>query len=156
ADQAAVNASMVLRHSRCGADVFVGAARPLSGEVPERRLRGHGFDGLGGKGGSFRRRLAPLQRPHAVSRLSFAPRGRVGGLFLGPLTNLALAVPDDPYSFRGWSPVVMAGAFEAAAGDEFGGADFNTWSDPEAMQRVLVNGVRPKLTPIDVASRVVF
>jgi inosine-uridine nucleoside N-ribohydrolase len=155
ADQAAVNASMVLRHSRCGADVFVGASRPLSGEIPERRLRGHGYDGLGGKGGSFRRRLAPLQRPHAASRLSFAPQGRIGGLFLGPLTNLALAVPDDPYSFRAWAPMVMAGAFEVAS-PEFDGADFNTWSDPEALQRVLINGVRPRLAPLDVTSQVAF
>jgi purine nucleosidase len=154
-DQTASNANMVLRQSGVAADVFVGAPRALTGEPPDRNLRGHGFDGLNGQGGSFRRKLEPLRRPHGMSRLSFAPRGRIDGLFLGPLTNLALALPDDPSSFRNWRPVVMAGAFEVE-GRGLGGADFNTWADPEAMERVLLNGLRPRLAPLDVTSKVAF
>jgi inosine-uridine nucleoside N-ribohydrolase len=152
-DQAASNASLVLRQSLCGADVFVGAATGLSGFAPDRNQRGHGQDGLNGRGGSFRRKFPPLQRTHGLSRLVMAPRTGVKGLFLGPLTNLAMAMLDDPGTFRGWSPLVMAGAFEVE-GRGAGGADFNTWSDPEAMQRVLLNGVRPRLVPLDVTNRV--
>jgi purine nucleosidase len=154
-DQTASNANMVLRQSGCAAEVCIGAARALTGEPPDRNVRGHGHDGLNGQGGSFRRRLEPLRRPHGMSRLSFAPRGGIDGLFLGPLTNLALALPDDPASFRNWRPVVMAGAFEVA-GRGLGGADFNTWADPEAMERVLLNGLRPRLAPLDVTAQVVF
>jgi len=51
--------------------------------------------------------------------------------------------------------VVMAGAFEVE-GQGLGGADFNTWSDPEALQRVLHTGVRPRLVPLDVTSKVML
>ncbi len=154
-DQAASNANMVLRQSLCGVDVYVGAGASLGGLAPERGQRGHGQDGLNGLGGSFRRRLPLLQRTHGVSRLAVAPQYGVRGLFLGPLTNLANAFMDDPAGFRGWRPLVMAGAFEVE-GRGADGADFNTWSDPEAMQRVLLNGVAPRLVPLDVSSRILL
>ena len=154
-DQAACNANMVLRQSLCAADVYVGAGVGLSGFAPERGQRGHGQDGLNGQGGSFRRKLPLLQQTHGVSRLAVAPQYGVRGLFLGPLTNLANAFLDDPAAFRGWRPLVMAGAFEVE-GRGAGGADFNTWSDREAMQRVLLNGVAPRLVPLDVTSRILL
>lgn len=154
-DQAASNANMVLRQSLCVADVYVGAGVGLSGFAPDRDQRGHGQDGLNGQGGSFRRKLPPLARTHGISRLAMAPRGEVRGLFLGPLTNLAGAMVDEPAAFRGWAPLVMAGAF-AVEGRGADGADFNTWSDPEAMQRVLLNGVAPRLVPLDVTSQVIL
>ncbi|HWA59958.1 MAG TPA: nucleoside hydrolase, partial [Caulobacteraceae bacterium] len=152
-DQAASNARMVLRQAGCDVDVFVGAAAGVSGFTPDRGQRGHGEDGLNGQGGSFRRKLPPLHRPHGMSRLVMAARRGVRGLFLGPLTNLAEAILEDPVAFRGWRPLVMAGAFEVE-GRGAGGADFNTWSDPEALQRLLANGALPRLVPLDVTSRV--
>jgi len=154
-DQAASNANMVLRQSLCVTEVFVGAGVGLSGFAPDRGQRGHGQDGLNGQGGSFRRKFPPLQRTHGFSRLAMAQRNGVKGLFLGPLTNLAIAMLDDPGVFRGWAPLVMAGAFQVE-GRGAGGADFNTWSDPEAMQRVLLNGVSPRLVPLDVTCQVML
>ncbi|MGA0603958.1 nucleoside hydrolase [Caulobacter sp. KR2-114] len=154
-DQAASNANMVLRQSLCVTEVFVGAGVGLSGLAPDRDQRGHGQDGLNGQGGSFRRKFPPLQRAHGFSRLAMAQRSGIQGLFLGPLTNLALGMLDDPGVFRGWAPVVMAGAF-AVEGRGADGADFNTWSDPEAMQRVLLNGVTPRLVPLDITSQVLL
>lgn len=154
-DQAASNANLVLRQSLCVTDVFVGAGVGLSGFAPDRGQRGHGQDGLNGQGGSFRRKFPPLQRTHGFCRLAMAKRNGVQGLFLGPLTNLAMAMLDDPGVFRGWAPLVMAGAFEVE-GRGADGADFNTWSDPEAMQRVLLNGVMPRLAPLDITSQVLL
>ena len=42
---------------------------------------------------------------------AFAARRKVSGLFLGPLTNLAKGLLEDPAAFRLWRPTVMAGAF---------------------------------------------
>ena len=75
------------------------------------------------------------------------------GLFLGPLTNLAKGLLEDPAAFRDWRPTIMAGAFEVA-GKAAGGADFNSWSDPEALQRTLEGGVMPRLMPMDVTHQV--
>jgi len=81
--------------------------------------------------------------------LAFAARRKVTGLFLGPLTNLAKGLLEDTAAFRDWRPTVMAGAF-AVEGKAAGGADFNSWSDPEALQRALESGVMPRLVPLDV------
>jgi inosine-uridine nucleoside N-ribohydrolase len=148
-DQAAANARGVLRLSGCGAEVHIGAGSSLARRPVERMRPAHGVDGLNGQGFSQRWKLPELDRGHGTGLLAFAARRRVTGLFLGPLTNLARGLLDDPAAFRGWSPVVMAGAFDVR-GMAAGGADFNSWSDPDALQRVLDAGVAPRLVPLDV------
>lgn len=152
-DQAAANARGVLRLAGCGAEVYIGAGSGLAKRRVERMRPAHGADGLNGSGFSQRWKLPELDRGHGVSLLAFAARRKIAGLFLGPLTNLAQGLLDDPVAFRDWRPTIMAGAF-AVEGKAAGGADFNSWSDPEALQRVLEAGVCPRLMPMDITSRV--
>jgi purine nucleosidase len=152
-DQAAANARGVLRLAGCGAEVYIGAGSGLARRRVERMRPAHGVDGLNGAGFSQRWKLPELDRGHGVSLLAFVARRKIGGLFLGPLTNLAQGLLDDPAAFRAWRPTVLAGAF-AVEGKALGGADFNTWSDPEALQRVLEAGVMPRLVPLDISSQV--
>ncbi len=154
-DQAASNARWVLRLAGCPADVYVGAEAGLALRPFQHRRPGHGFDGMNGAGGSPRRRLPPLDRPHGVGLIALSARQGASGLFLGPLTNLARASIEDPAAFHNWRPVVMAGAFDVD-GQGHAGADFNTWSDPEALQRVLWTGINPRLVPLDVTSQVMI
>lgn len=154
-DQAASNARWVLALAGAGPDVYVGAEHGLAGRPFAHRRPGHGNDGMNGAGGSTRRRLPPLERPHGMNLLVMAARTGVSGLFLGPLTNLARALPGEAQAFAGWRPTVMAGAFEVA-GQGQGGADFNSWSDPEALTRVLTSGVQPRLVPLDITSRILL
>ena len=151
-EQAASNARWMLRLSGCAVDVFVGADIGVAGRPVERR-RGHGFDGMNGAGGSHHRRMPPLERPHGLNLILMALRRGCTGLFLGPLTNLAAALLGDPRAFHDWRPVVMAGAFDVEGQGE-SGADFNTSSDPEALQRVLLSGANPRLVPLDITSQV--
>jgi inosine-uridine nucleoside N-ribohydrolase len=155
ADQAALNARLVLRQSGCGADVYVGAGVSLAARASAREQRGHGRDGLNGEGASNRRTLPILRSANDLNRISLAARSGWGGVFLGPLTNLAHALLDDPKAFKDWRPVVLAGAFDVR-GRGADGADFNTWSDPEAFQRVLRTGIRPRLVPLDITCRYLF
>jgi inosine-uridine nucleoside N-ribohydrolase len=152
-DQAAANARGVLRLAGCGAEVYIGAGSGLARRPVERMRPAHGVDGLNGSGFSQRWKLPELERGHSANFLAFAARRRITGLFLGPLTNLAKALLEDPAAFRDWRPTIMAGAF-AVEGKAAGGADFNSWSDPEALQRVLEAGIMPRLTPLDVTSQV--
>lgn len=148
-DQAAANARGVLRLAGCGAEVYIGAGSGLAKRRVERMRPAHGIDGLNGAGFSQRWKLPELDRGHSANFLAFAARRKVTGLFLGPLTNLAKGLLEDPAAFRDWRPTVMAGAF-AVEGKAAGGADFNSWSDPEALQRALESGVMPRLVPLDV------
>ena len=154
-DQAASNARWILRLCGLHPDIYAGAGIGLARRPFQRGRPGHGLDGMNGAGGSHRRLLPPLERPHGVGVIALAARHRLQGLFLGPLTNLARALLEDPKAFQGWAPVVMAGAF-AVEGMGDGGADFNTWSDPEAMERALDAGVAPRLVPLDVTSQVLL
>lgn len=152
-DQAAANARGVLRLAGCGAEVYIGAGSGLAKRRVERMRPAHGVDGLNGAGFSQRWKLPELERGHSANFLAFAARRRIAGLFLGPLTNLAKGLLEDPAAFRDWRPTITAGAF-SVEGKAAGGADFNSWSDPEALQRTLEGGVTPRLTPLDVTSRV--
>ena len=152
-DQAAANARGVLRLAGCPAEVYIGAGSGLAKRRVERMRPAHGVDGLNGMGFSQRWKLPELDRGHGTSLLAFVARRQITGLFLGPLTNLAQGLLEDPAAFRGWRPTIMAGAF-AVEGKAAGGADFNTWSDAEALARVLEAGVMPRLVPLDVSSQV--
>jgi purine nucleosidase len=153
-DQAAANARGVLRLAGCGAEVYIGAGAGLARRRVERMRPAHGVDGLNGAGFSQRWKLPELERGHSANFLAFAARRKVTGLFLGPLTNLAKSLLEDPAAFRDWRPTIMAGAF-AVEGKAAGGADFNSWSDPEALQRVLEARIMPRLVPLDISHQVV-
>jgi len=152
-DQAAANARGVLRLAGCGAEVYIGAGAGLAKRRVERMRPAHGIDGLNGAGFSQRWKLPELDRGHSTNFLAFAARRKLAGLFLGPLTNLAKSLLEDPVAFRGWRPTIVAGAF-AVEGKAKGGADFNSWSDPEALQRTLEAGVMPRLMPLDISHQV--
>ena len=152
-DQAAANARGVLRLAGCGAEVYIGAGAGLAKRRVERMRPAHGVDGLNGAGFSQRWKLPELDRGHSTNFLAFAARRKISGLFLGPLTNLGKGLLEDPVAFRGWRPTIVAGAF-AVEGKAKGGADFNTWSDPEALQRTLEAGTMPRLMPLDVTHQV--
>ena len=152
-NQAAANARGVLRLAGCGAEVYIGAGSGLARRRVERMRPAHGVDGLNGAGFSQRWKLPELDRGHGTSLLAFVARRKISGLFLGPVTNLAQGLLDDPAAFRDWRPTIMAGAF-AVEGKALGGADFNSWSDPEALQRVIEAGVKPRLIPMDISSQV--
>jgi purine nucleosidase len=151
-DQSAANARGVLRLAGCPAEVYIGAGSGVAKRRVERMRPAHGVDGLNGAGFSQRWKLPELEG-HGGCLLAYRARARVAGLFLGPLTNLAQALLEDPSAFRGWRPTVMAGAF-AVEGKATGGADFNSWSDAEALARVLERGVMPRLVPLDISSQV--
>lgn len=152
-DQAAANARGVLRLAGCGAEVYIGAGAGLAKRRVERMRPAHGIDGLNGAGFSQRWKLPELDRGHSTNFLAFAARRKLTGLFLGPLTNLAKSLLEDPVAFRNWRPTIVAGAF-AVEGKAKGGADFNSWSDPEALQRTLEAGTMPRLMPLDVSHQV--
>ena len=152
-DQAAANARGVLRLSGYPADIYIGAGHGLARRRAERMRPAHGVDGLNGAGFSQRWKLPLLDRGHGGDLLAYAARRGVDGLFLGPLTNLAQGLLHDPSGLRGWRPTVMAGAFDLR-GLGPGGADFNSWSDPEALQRVLDGGVAPRIVPLDITTQI--
>ncbi len=141
-----------------------GADRPLARPL-RTAAHVHGEDGLGnrdrclGPGGAPRYREprggpAPIPAHEVLLDAARRVPGALTLVTLGPLTNVALALRQDPAAMRGFRRlVVMAGA-AAVPGNVTPVAEFNAWADPEAAQAVLESGLPITLVGLDVTQQV--
>ena len=141
-------------------EVAAGADAPL--ERPARHgFEVHGPEGLGHAAGSTPSGHASERS--AVELLVTETRRRPGEILLvttGPLTNLAIALREEPRLpelLRGW--IWMGGAFRGT-GNTLPRSEANVWYDPEAAQECLVafSGADPLplAVGLDVTERVVL
>ena len=118
--------------------VHAGADRPLLGRfVSEPGV--HGEDGLGGvalpPGGA----MAPGLAADVIRQLLRAATEPVTLIGIGPATNFALALATEPaLAVQVDRIVLMSGAW--AEGNVTPAAEFNAWSDPEALAILLASG----------------
>jgi inosine-uridine nucleoside N-ribohydrolase len=127
----------------------------------------HGQDGLG----NLERFVEPDGRPrypepvHAIEMRSGPElildaadrwRGDLTIVALGPLTNLALALQQDPRRLGRAGRIVVMGGAIAVPGNITAAAEFNFYVDPEAAAAVLDAGLPVELIPLDVTRRVVL
>jgi purine nucleosidase/pyrimidine-specific ribonucleoside hydrolase len=75
---------------------------------------------------------------------------------LGPLTNVALALQQDPRRLARAGRIVVMGGAIAVPGNVTPAAEFNFYVDPEAAAAVLDAGLPVELIPLDVTRRVVL
>jgi len=117
--------------------VHAGADRPLLGQfVSEPWV--HGAEGLGGivlpPGGP----IAPELAADAIRRILRGAAEPITLVGIGPATNLALALTTEPaLADRVEQIVLMSGAW--AEGNVTPAAEFNAWSDPEALAILLAS-----------------
>jgi inosine-uridine nucleoside N-ribohydrolase len=135
--------------------VFQGAAAPLSRVGPEP-LNLHGEDGIGGV--ALPDPTRPPESRHAVEWLAGLllehPAGTVDVLALGPLTNLARLVLEQPEAAGRIGRIVAMGGAIHEHGNVGPRSEFNLWADPEAAAVVAASGVPLVLIPLDVTRRV--
>jgi purine nucleosidase len=150
------------------APVFRGASQPLRIARRPSPIHVHGRDGLGDAGALLDTALAASTAgPTAATKpahqriveLLRERPGRVSILALGPLTNLALALRQDPgIAELAESVVVMGGAFgwSGRRGNVSPVAEANVRNDPDAADEVL--GARWPVTVVglDVTSHCVL
>lgn len=122
----------------CGAEgvpVHAGQAGPLVGRAVHA-THIHGEDGLGGAP-----RPATIPEPAGHDAVAFlrdrlaraaAEGALVDLLFIGPLTNLALALSLEPGIARGIGHLVVMGGTLHGRGNTTPAAEFNVFADPEA------------------------
>lgn len=86
--------------------------------------------------------------------------GEITILAIGPLTNIAMAIRQEPgFAERVKQLVIMGGAIARlpdGAGNVTPNAEFNFWVDPEAAKVVLRSGIPIILSPLNVSRKAVF
>jgi purine nucleosidase len=150
------NAGRILALARrSDVPVIAGAAGPLARtgfDVAEI----HGDDGLGGVG--FPEPATPPRPgPAAIwlaETLMAQPAGAVDILALGPLTNLAQLLADDPQAARRIGRIIAMGGAIREHGNVGPRSEFNLAADPEAAEAVLAAGLPLTLIPLDVTRKV--
>jgi pyrimidine-specific ribonucleoside hydrolase len=150
-DKTTNNALRILELAgRSDIPVYRGADRPFI-RAQDVATHVHGESGLDGP------ELPPPstreQELHAVDYLAQEIRARDGKVTLiptGPLTNIGLLFALHP-DVRPERIVVMGGAI--GEGNRTPAAEFNIWADPEAAQRVFVEGGDTTMIGLDVTHR---
>jgi purine nucleosidase len=135
-----------------------GADRPLQGESPNASWI-HGEDGLGGAKidqgeGEERWQIFPGRAEELITQMARQSPGEVTLIAIGPLTNLALALQEDPQGMKQLKEVVVMGGAVREPGNVTPFAEFNIHVDPLAAKMVFESGMPITLVPLDVTHQV--
>jgi purine nucleosidase len=132
--------------------VVAGADRPLLGRF-ESADYVHGDNGLGGLVLPEGPPVAPGVAADVIrAMLRGAPRHSQTLIGLGPATNLGLVFATEPALADNVAEIVlMTGAL--GEGNVTPAAEFNAWSDPEALAIVLAAGAPVTLATLDVTNQ---
>ncbi|HUX87379.1 MAG TPA: nucleoside hydrolase, partial [Chloroflexota bacterium] len=147
-------AQKLLSLAGCGdVPVRVGSSKPLLGLRPVY-WAGHEGEGLLGPGDEN----IPLSEEHAVDfliRSVMNSPGQIHLIAIGPLTNVALALLEEPRLAQALAHLtIMGGAVRGTDRLDLPYAEHNIRSDPEAAHVVFRSGAPTTLVPLDVTTRV--
>lgn len=154
-ERAVRNTRVVLGRVSSHAPVLAGWDRPLRRPLITAKET-HGVEGLGDHDDLP---SPPAQVPSRRALLDALARaeGPATLITLGPLTNLALALREDPVLVRTRvARHVMMGGNVAEAGNTGPFSEFNVWCDPEAADEVLRAGLGTEMVGLDVTRRLVL
>ena len=111
----------------------------------------HGDTGLG-----YAKLSAPRAKPISQHGVDFLIKqilkspGEITLLAIGPLTNVALAIRQEPRLVEALKEIIIMGGALRYEGNTTALAEFNTYVDPHAAQIVYHAGIPTTLVPLDV------
>jgi inosine-uridine nucleoside N-ribohydrolase len=148
-DKVMINTLKVVEHSGTEVPVYRGAAQALIPEKSQNAPEIHGSDGLGNL--DF---PAPTSAPADENAIAFtirtlmAAKEPIDWIMIGPLTNAALAMREEPRILGKIRMLtMMAGAIDF--GNTTAAAEFNIFADPEAAKIVFEADVPKTMVPLD-------
>ena len=156
-EQGTINALSVLELARAShIPVYRGCELPLvqpSLLAPET----HGDQGIG-----YAKLSAPLSQPkvekgadYLIQKIMSSP-GEITLVAIGPLTNIAMAIRQEPRIVENVKEVFIMGGAIRHQGNTTPLAEFNTYVDPHAAHIVYHSGMPITLTPLDVTYQCIF
>lgn len=129
--------------------IYAGVDRPLI-RVLSVGEHVHGKDGLGDM--NYPEPKIELEDEHAVDAILRYARTHqdVGIITLGPLTNVAMAILEDPKAMSNITGIYAMGGQYRMPNGCTANAEFNIWVDAEAAKIVLESGIHITLVPLDI------
>ncbi|WP_068618403.1 nucleoside hydrolase [Paenibacillus tuaregi] len=154
-EEATRNTLVVLEHLDSTVPVIPGAGKPFAREpIKKKAVHIHGEDGIGNT-----LTLEPntqAQRDQAVNfmiqQVNKQP-GEVTLIMVGPLTNLALALKQEPELVSRVERVVIMGGAVTVRGNVTPHAEANIYADPDAAEAVFRSGIPITLVGLDVTMK---
>ncbi|MDP2966411.1 MAG: nucleoside hydrolase [Pelolinea sp.] len=148
-DKVVINTLKVVDHSGKPAPVYAGVSAPLLPEKSENAPHIHGTDGLGDL--SFPEPKSHVERENAIAfiiRILMDSDLPMDWISLGPLTNIALAIREEPKIISKVRLLtMMAGAVDF--GNTRPMSEFNVFADPEAAKIVFDSDLPKMMVPLD-------
>jgi purine nucleosidase/non-specific riboncleoside hydrolase len=150
-DTATDNVLAVLAVADAAIDVHKGAPEPLEEEIVIHAREVHGEDGLGGA--PRPETVAEIAGSDAVGFLvnelgtAAATDQPIDLLFIGPLTNLAMALIAAPGIVRGIGRLTIMGGTVYGRGNTTPAAEFNIYADPESAKIVFAADIDTVVVP---------
>ena len=163
-EKATVDATRLLEIAgRAEIPVYKGANMPLLHEKSDYATRVHGRwwsdePPQAPPGGFAKKKPEPESAVDFIVRTVMEQPGEVSILAIGPLTNIAMALRQEPGLAERIKEIVIMGGAVASLPDGAGNitpnAEFNFWVDPEAAKIVLRSGIpRIVLSPLNVSRK---
>jgi len=158
-EQATENTLRVLDLAKASPDIPVvkGAARPLAHEYTHEAKHIHGDNGIGGY------ELPPaVRKASEEDAASFIVRQahelgkELTLVFVGRLTNLAVALAKDPAIAGLVKGLVIMGGALKVPGNATPVSEANIWGDPEAAHRVFESGIPITMVGLDVTMQTIM
>jgi len=137
--------------------VYIGAEEPL--EVPFVSAQDtHGEDGLGDSQIPLITSTQPKANAISFIKDTLKQNSETTVLALGPLTNIALALKEDPDCFAQVSRFIVMGGSYRSHGNCSPVAEFNFWCDPDAAKFVFSQNlpVPIEMVGLDVTRKIVL
>jgi inosine-uridine nucleoside N-ribohydrolase len=127
--------------------VYSGAEKPVSRDLVQAVI--HGSSGLEGVDPVNESTLTGNAMEQMLRLIKTNP-GEITIFALGPLTNIALAIQQDPSTMRLVKEIVIMGGAIDVPGNMNRVAEFNIFVDPDAADIVMRSSIVKTLVPLDV------
>lgn len=148
------NAQAVLDLVGSKLPVYSGSDAPLKRELVTAVV--HGASGLDGLDMSQTNFALSGDAPQRLIKLIKSNPGEISILALGPLSNIARALQQDPTIAHDIKELVIMGGAIAVPGNQNRVAEFNMYVDPEAADIVFRADIKKTLVPLDACNHVLL
>jgi inosine-uridine nucleoside N-ribohydrolase len=147
------NARCIIDLLRCDVPIFSGSDRPLIRDLIIADV--HGTSGLDGAEVIKVEPLNNLAVEKIISLVKDNPK-KVSIVVIGPQTNIAKAILQEPNLPKLVKEFVIMGGAIDCPGNKNRTAEFNIFVDPEAAEIVFNSGAKIILIPLDICNKVIL